>query len=244
MKASMGQIAALMTTTTPALDAPWVRANLDKAPDDVASIAHCGRTGAEARENTIEVTLVSGTKTPLDDIDAPLFGVASRRGTLTASACGVCGRRTIDDLLARATALPDGPPVSAAVVAEIARAIVGRQPTFAATGGCHAASLATFGGAHVATIEDVGRHNAVDKVVGSRLLQRAIPLREHVLLVSGRSSFEIVQKAIVAGIPVVASVSAASSLAVELARRANVTLLGFVRGDRLTAYSKGAFLLR
>ena len=113
-----------------------------------------------------------------------------------------------------------------------------RQPTFARTGGCHAASLVTFEGAHVATFEDVGRHNAVDKVVGSRLRSAVSPpLGGHLLVVSGRSSFEIVQKAFAAGIPIVASVSAPSSLAVDLARRANVTLAGFVRDASMTVYA-------
>lgn len=208
--------------------------------DDIAALAHCGRTGTLERENVIEVTLAPGVKTPLDDVDAPLFGGASRRGTITASACGVCGRKTIDDLLARATPLPsDGGngALDAGAIARAMKALGEHQPIFAATGGCHAATLVTFAGAHVVTYEDVGRHNAVDKVIGARVLANALPLAGHVLAVSGRASFEIVQKAIVARIPVVASVSAPSSLAVDLATRANVTLLGFVRGDRATVYS-------
>lgn len=212
--------------------------------DDVSAIAHCGRTGAEERENVIEATLAPGVRTPLDDVDAPLFGGASRRGTITASACGVCGRRTIDDLLARATPLAReqgdaSPTVGVDIVARAMQVLGDHQPVFAASGGCHAAMLMTFAGEHVATYEDVGRHNAVDKVIGSRVLAGALPLGGHVLAVSGRASFEIVQKAIVARIPVVASVSAPSSLAVDLAARANVTLLGFVRGDRATIYTGG-----
>jgi FdhD protein len=111
------------------------------------------------------------------------------------------------------------------------------QPIFAKTGGCHAASLVRFSGEHVATFEDVGRHNAVDKLVGSRLLAGAVPLDAHVMVVSGRTSFEIVQKAMAARIPVVAGVSAPSSLAIDLARKAKITLGGFVRGDSMTVYS-------
>jgi FdhD protein len=199
---------------------------------DVSAMAPCGRTGDEGRENTIEVTLAPGVVVPGDD------GPFARRGTLTTSACGVCGRRSIDDLMARFTPLDDGAEVlSRPTLSAIAAGLCERQPVFARTGGCHAASLATFAGEHVATFEDVGRHNAVDKVVGSRIRAGELPLAARVLFVSGRSSFEIVQKAIAARVSVVASVSAPSSLAVDLARRANLTLAGFVRGDSLTVYA-------
>jgi len=201
---------------------------------DVSAMAPCGRTGDEGRENTIEVTLAPGVVLPGDGADGPF----ARRGTITTSACGVCGRRSIDDLMARFTPLEQsGATLSHETLSRVAAGLRERQPVFARTGGCHAASLATFAGEHVVTFEDVGRHNAVDKVVGSRVLATELPLDARVLFVSGRSSFEIVQKAIAARIPVVASVSAPSSLAVDLARRANVTLAGFVRGDSLTVYS-------
>ena len=210
-----------------------------RAREDVSSIAHCGRTGTQEKENTVDVKLVPGLRTPLDDIDPPLF---ARRGTITTSACGVCGRRSIDDLLARFERLADGARLSRAAVTAAVAGLRDRQPIFARTGGCHAASLLTMSSEHVATFEDVGRHNAVDKVVGSRLRAEvgerpALPLSDHLLVVSGRSSFEIVQKAIAAGIPVVASVSAPSSLAVSLASQANVTLVGFARGDAMTVYT-------
>ncbi len=206
---------------------------------DVASVVHCGRTTDEGRENTIDVTLAPGVKPPID----AETGMLARRGTLVTSACGVCGRQSIDDLLARISPLPAGAGrVTTAVLSAAVDRLRERQPLFARTGGCHAASLVTFDGTHVATFEDVGRHNAVDKVVGSRVLAGelgVLPARghDHVLVVSGRSSFEIVQKAFSAGIPVVASVSAPSSLAVDLARRANVTLLGFVRNGAMTVYT-------
>lgn len=198
---------------------------------DVGSIAPCGRTGDEGRDNTIEVTLAPGVVVPGDD------GPFARRGTITTSACGVCGRRSIDDLLTRFAPLAEGATLSREMVARVAWRLRDRQPVFARTGGCHAAALVTFSGEDVVTFEDVGRHNAVDKVVGSRVRAEHLPLDEHLLFVSGRSSFEIVQKAIAARIPVVASVSAPTSLAVDLARRANVTLAGFVRGDSLTVYA-------
>jgi FdhD protein len=201
--------------------------------EDVSSIAHCGRAGDEARENTIEVTLAPGIRPPIDEET----GMLARRGTLTTSACGVCGRRSIDDLLARSAPVGPGERLRASIVSDVVAALRARQPVFGRTGGCHAASLATFRGEHVATFEDVGRHNAVDKVLGSRVLAGATPLAGHVLVVSGRSSFEIVQKAVAARIPVVASVSAPSSLAIDLARRANVTLAGFVRDGTMTVYA-------
>lgn len=201
---------------------------------DVLGVAHCGRMGSESRVNTINVRLVPGVKPPVD----PETGALLRRGTLTTSACGVCGRRSIEDLVDRVAPLPgSGRGLSASVLAEAVRRLRDRQPVFARTGGCHAASIVDFGGRVISTYEDVGRHNAVDKVVGSRLLAGDLPCADRVLLVSGRASFEIVQKAFAAGIPVVAAVSAPSSLAVELASRANVTLVGFVRDRAMTVYT-------
>jgi FdhD protein len=198
--------------------------------DDVSSIAHCGRTGDEGFGNTIEVTLRSTVRFDPDRL--------TRRGTLTTSACGVCGRRTIDDLLARFRPLaPSSTKIEARALHAAVDSLRDRQPIFAKTGGCHAASLVKLSGEHVCTYEDVGRHNAVDKVVGSRLLAREVPLGEHILVVSGRTSFEIVQKAMAARIPVVAGVSAASSLAIDLARQSNITLVGFVRDGSHTVYA-------
>lgn len=198
--------------------------------DDVGAVAHCGRTGDEARGNTIEVTPAPGARLRLPD-------EAVHRGTLTTSACGVCGRRSIDDLLARCGPVRSDGALGPRVLRSAFDALRETQRLFARTGGCHGAALVTFGGEHVATFEDVGRHNAVDKLVGSRLLAGALPLDGHVLAVSGRTSFEIVQKAAVAGIPVVAGISAASSLAVEVARRAGITLVGFARGGSCVVYA-------
>jgi len=206
--------------------------------DDVASVVHCGKTGDEGRENTIDVTLAPGVKPAVD----PATGDLVRRGTITTSSCGVCGRRSIDDLLARVRPVNDAMSIARSVLVDAVNTLRDRQPVFARTGGCHAASLVTFAGVHVATFEDVGRHNALDKLVGSQLLVSALPLRSRALVVSGRSSFEIVQKAVYAGIGVIASVSAPSSLAIDLANRANVTLLGFVRGEKLTVYAGAARL--
>ena len=206
-----------------------------RSPDDVTKLAHCGRPGEPGTENTIDVVLVSGITLP-EHLEA---GGLARRGTIITSACGVCGRRSIDDLLERFVPLPAPTiaAVSARVIAEAMAGLRGRQPIFDRTGGCHAASLVSFDGAPIATFEDVGRHNAVDKVIGSRVRANALPISDAMLLVSGRASFEIVQKAIAARIAVIASVSAPSSLAVELAQRGNATLVGFVRGEKMTLYS-------
>ena len=199
--------------------------------DDVSSVTHCGRVGDEGFGNTIEVTPAPGARLALPD--EPL----ARRGTVTTSACGVCGRRSIDDLLARCQPVATRAVMKRSAVLRAAASLREGQPLFAKTGGCHAASLVTLEGERVATFEDVGRHNAVDKLVGSRLLARALPASEYALVVSGRTSFEIVQKAVAAGIPIVIGVSAASSLAVEVAERAGVTLLGFTRGAEFALYA-------
>lgn len=199
--------------------------------DDVSGVAHCGRADDPAYGNTLEITAAPGVYI---DVDARS---PARRGTLTTAACGVCGRRTLDDLLAARAPVAAGATVAAKTLSACVRALRQHQRLFDETGGCHGAGLFTFEGAHVVTYEDVGRHNAVDKVVGSRLRARGLPLASHVLVVSGRAGFEIIQKAHAAGIPVVASVSAPSSLAVDLAVRAHVTLAGFARGDNFTLYA-------
>ena len=198
---------------------------------DVGAIAHCGRTGDPGRENTIDVTPAPGARLALPD------GAFARRGTLTTSACGVCGRRSLDDLLARCVPLGGHAPYSVAAALRAVESLRGGQPLFAKTGGCHGAALADHDGAIVATFEDVGRHNAVDKLVGARLLAGGLPAREHALVVSGRTSFEIVQKALAAGIPHVVGISAPSSLAIDTARRAGMTLMGFARGEGLVVYA-------
>ncbi len=205
------------------------------ALDDVGSVAHCGRTGDAARFNAIDVIPAPGARLALP-------GERVRRGTLSTSACGVCGRQTIDDLLARCAASQAGdgdlgPRMSRAALARAVATLRDRQALFARTGGCHGASLVDMQGTHIATYEDVGRHNAVDKLVGASLLAGRLPLTEYALVVSGRTSFEIVQKAVVAGVPIVLGVSAASSLALDVARRAGVTLAGFVRDEDMVLYA-------
>ncbi len=209
---------------------------------DVGSVTHCGRTGDEGRENTIDVIPAPGARLRLPDDEGARPGgsggaVPGRRGTLITSACGVCGRRTVEDLLARCAPLPPSEPLSADAVTRCAAALRGAQPLFARTGGCHGAGLFTREGEPLATFEDVGRHNAVDKLVGSRLLAGALPAASQALVVSGRTSFEIVQKAVAAGIPTVIGISAPSSLAIEVARQAGVTLVGFARDAAFVVYA-------
>ena len=201
--------------------------------DDLGRVAHCGRPDQEGYGNVIDAVPGPGVSLDIDRLSA------TRRGTLTTAACGVCGRRSVDDVIARCAPLPI---VRASMgTATILAAVDGlrdRQPNFARTGGIHGAALHDQEGRVAAAFEDIGRHNAVDKVVGAMLLAGRIPGSEAALLVvSGRASYEVVQKASAARVPVVASVSAASSLAVDLARAAGITLCGFVRNRSMTVYS-------
>jgi FdhD protein len=162
-----------------------------------------------------------------------------RRSFLTSSACGVCGKASIEDLHVpgRFDLFQDRVQVTAAVLAGLPDALREAQRVFDRTGGLHAAGLFTAAGKLLTVREDVGRHNAVDKVVGWALQAGRLPLAGCVLLVSGRASFELVQKAVLAGIPVLAAVSAPSSLAAELAADAGLTLVGFLRGQSMNVYS-------
>jgi FdhD protein len=198
---------------------------------DVGTVAHCGRTGEEGYGNAIDVSPAPGST--LDVTRTPV----RRRGTLTTSSCGVCGRLTIDDLLARCSPVQDATCFSAHVVTRLTATLRAGQVAFAETGGLHAAGVATRDGAFLHVREDVGRHNAVDKAIGRLLLDGTLPARGHALVVSGRSSFEIVQKGGVAGFPLIVGVSAPSTLAIETAERANVTLVGFSRGDTFNVYT-------
>jgi len=160
----------------------------------------------------------------------------ARRELYLSSSCGLCGKESIDRLEQRTERVPPGPLVPVDVLATLPERMRAAQDVFAATGGLHAAGLFDAGGAPVVLREDVGRHNAVDKVIGHELLLGRVPLRTSILLVSGRTSFEIVQKAALAGIPIVCAVSAPSSLAVDLAERLGLTLVGFLRAGRMNVY--------
>lgn len=199
-------------------------------PDDLGTIQHCTDSEAAAG-NVLNVTLAGEAVIRARD------ALARRRVVTTTSACGVCGRQSIDDLMAGIAPVALTWSVSKDVIAALPDRLRASQSTFDATGGLHAAGLFDRTGRLTAVAEDVGRHNAVDKVVGAQLLMERFPLSDHILFVSGRTSFEIVQKAIAARLPMVAAVSAPTSLAVDLARQAGVTLLGFVRGDSFNIYA-------
>ncbi|NHI16994.1 formate dehydrogenase accessory sulfurtransferase FdhD [Microbacterium excoecariae] len=202
--------------------------------DDIAAAIHCGGPGTGGEGNTynvLDVTLAA---------DAPRPAEGAARRTYTTSSCGVCGTASIE---AVRTASPfdvagDASRVSAAAIAQMPPVLRGAQAAFDKTGGIHAAALFDVAsGEMVALREDVGRHNAVDKVLGWAAMNGCLPLGGHALMVSGRVAFEIVQKAFVAGVPIVAAVSAPTSLAVELAEEAGMTLVGFVRGDTMNVYA-------
>jgi FdhD protein len=159
------------------------------------------------------------------------------RSMLSSSACGVCGTVLIEDLRRDLAPLPDGPEIEPSILPGLVEQLRAGQGVFDRTGGLHAAGLFTAAGELVHLREDVGRHNAVDKIVGRSLIDGALPASSSILIVSGRAGYEIVQKSISAGIPVLAAVGAPSSLAVALAREFNQTLVGFLRGDRFNVYS-------
>jgi FdhD protein len=218
-----------------------------RGADDVGTIEYCtdrvpvvdeqddrGSGEGDARtqrpaSNVVNVTLTDPTR-------ADRFLAAARRVT-TSSACGLCGRRTIESLTCEVPPLHATWTCAPGTLAALPERLRAAQPLFDATGGLHAAGLFAPDGTLIDGAEDVGRHNAVDKVIGRRLMLDALPASDCLLFVSGRSSFEIVQKALFAGIPVVASVSAPSSLAVDLAATAGITLVGFVRGETFNIYT-------
>jgi FdhD protein len=169
------------------------------------------------------------------DVDAELRFDPGRRRFYTTSSCGVCGKGALDEVAVHAPDLPAGPTVARTLLADLPGRL--RQPAFEATGGLHATGLFDVGGALLLVREDVGRHNAMDKVVGRALLDGLLPLHERVLCVSGRLSFELVQKAAVAGVPILVGVGAPTSLAVQLATDRGMTLCGFARGDDVNVYT-------
>jgi FdhD protein len=162
--------------------------------------------------------------------------VAERHFVATAS-CGICGKASLDEVAVRSAPLAPGPVVSRSIILALPDLLRAAQHAFDQTGGLHAAGLFTPAGELIAIREDVGRHNALDKLVGSQVLAKAMPLGQRMLMVSGRVSFEIIQKAAVAGIPIVCAVSAPSDLAIEAADRLGVTLVGFLRGDGFNVYA-------
>lgn len=231
--------ALTMTMRTPGDDLELaagflVSENVVRSAADIVSMTvcdgtTCGHVDHDGLGNIVDVALSPGVTIP----------AGAQRSFMTTSACGVCGKASIHDIcvLPQAAVSDDAARITPDVLAALPDRLREAQRVFSRTGGLHAAGLFTAGGELVAVREDVGRHNAVDKIVGWALLTDRLPLAEHVLLVSGRASFELVQKAVLAGIPVLAAVSAPSSLAVELAEEAGLTLVGFLRGPSMNVYT-------
>lgn len=195
---------------------------------ELLELAYC--TGEEPQEyNIVEARLRPGV-----DVDPALF----TRNFYTTSSCGVCGKASLEAVEIRGCApLPRGSlTVDGALVGRLPDVLRDEQGVFERTGGLHAAGLFRSDGTLESAREDIGRHNAVDKVVGEALLQRRLPLGDRVLVVSGRASFEIMQKALAAGVPMVVAVGAPSSLAVDLAKQFRMTLVGFARGGGFNVY--------
>ena len=198
--------------------------------DDVVSVRHATTAPSpEAADNILNVRLAASVRVDWQRLRRNLYASAS---------CGICGKATIESTLAQSPALTDGARFAAELFYRLPERLRGAQDAFDQTGGLHAAGLFDASGQLVAAREDVGRHNAVDKVVGWALRQGRLPLAGHVLLVSGRISYEIAEKALAARIPVVAAVSAPSSLAIALAEDANMTLVGFLRGQTMNVYGE------
>jgi FdhD protein len=201
--------------------------------DDIARVEYCRGAGADGTNtyNVLDVTLSDGVPTPSLDVT---------RNFYTTSSCGVCGKGSIDAVRTISRHSPGDDPtvVSSETLSAMPDQLRSAQRIFATTGGLHGAALFDADGTMLVVREDIGRHNAVDKVIGWALEHGRIPLTGAVLLVSGRASFELTQKAVMAGIPVLAAVSAPSSLAVDLAAQAGLTLVAFLRGDSMNVYTR------
>ena len=199
------------------------------SPEDIKRISYCVDVDAEQQYNIVNVELREGRAYDLRPLE---------RHFHTSSACGVCGKANLEQLELRGCpVIPPGPRMPAEKIYALPGKLQEAQGLFEATGGLHAAALFDADGELVALKEDVGRHNATDKLVGWALLEGRLPLSDHAVMVSGRSSFEILQKCLTAGVPIVCAISAPSSLAVEVARRFDITLVGFLRGNRFNVYS-------
>jgi FdhD protein len=202
------------------------------AREDISIARYCDSVDDSGRNtyNVLDMALAPGVPPPDDSVERRFY---------TTSSCGVCGKASLDAVRTKTRFAPGDDPVtvSAEVLFGLPDALRAAQAVFETTGGLHAAGLFRADGTLVVVREDVGRHNAVDKVIGHALLADAIPAAGSVLMVSGRASFELTQKAVMAGIPVLAAVSAPSSLAVEMALETGMTLVGFLRGRSMNVYA-------
>ena len=199
-----------------------------KRPEQIREVRHCGRPSPDKGiQNTVRVDLVKGVEVEVKKLERHFY---------TTSSCGVCGKSSIEALQTGAKKIDSDMTIDAEIIHRLPETLRNAQSTFDKTGGLHASALFSRSGSLDIVREDVGRHNALDKVVGSKFMDSQLPLSDKVLLVSGRASFELVQKALMAGIPILAAVGAPSSLAVELAREFRMTLIAFVRGGRFNIY--------
>ena len=199
--------------------------------DDIRRISYCvdPEVDAEQQYNIVNVEMSPGTTYDIRSLERHFY---------TTSACGVCGKASLEQLELRGCpVIPPGPEVPAQTIYTLPDKLRQTQRLFDSTGGLHAAALFDAEGKLLVLREDVGRHNATDKLVGWALLEGKLPLNEHIVMVSGRSSFEILQKCLTAGVPVVCAISAPSSLAVDVARGFGMTLVGFLRGEKFNVYA-------
>ena len=196
------------------------------AQADVKSIRYCSVPRGEQHYNVVSVSVTRKLE------------LETQRNFYATSSCGICGKASLDLIDVQCAPIEDGPLVQAATILGLPHELRRVQSLFDQTGGLHAAALFRPTGRLICSYEDVGRHNAVDKLIGSELLAGHLPLSDSVLVVSGRASFEIIQKAATAGIPIVCAVSAPSSLAVDAARRFGLTLIGFLREQRFNVYTR------
>ena len=211
--------------------------NLITSGDDIEIIAYCDEEVSETQDPSLLSSLQNIVNVQLmEELDLDTQSGWQRNFHANAS-CGLCGKMTIESVRQQVSPLNSGFDVDQAVFYQLNDRLRTAQSVFERTGGLHAAGLFNEKGELLIVREDIGRHNAVDKVIGQALLADMVPLERHILMVSGRASFEIVQKALFARIPVIAAVSAASTLAVDLAEEGNLTLIGFMRGQRMAVYS-------
>jgi FdhD protein len=225
-----------ITMRTPGADFELVAGFLNNegvisGQDELRRLSYCvdRDVDEDQRYNIVNVELARSAWPQIDRLE---------RHFLTTSACGVCGKASIESLrLRNVPNLGSGPALNTELVTSLPDKLRAAQGVFASTGGLHAAALFDSSGTLLALREDVGRHNALDKLIGWALMNGRLPLHDAIVMVSGRTSFEIVQKALVAGVPVVCAVSAPSSLAVSLAREFGMTLIGFLRGSRFNVYA-------
>lgn len=199
--------------------------------DDILKISYCVDSDVDVDQqyNIVNVELRAGREYDLRSLERHFY---------TSSACGVCGKESLDQLeIKGCPVIPPGPQIPAEIITSLPEKLRESQGLFDATGGLHAAALFDVEGNLLALREDVGRHNATDKLIGWALMQNRLPLSENIVMVSGRSSFEILQKCLTAGVPIICAISAPSSLAVDVARRFGITLIGFLRDNRFNVYA-------